>query len=71
MPKRIPGMYAFYAKSIQDAYYEDEPERAEELIKDAPLEVYEALVRNEVIEVSVDKSRENYEGDAPVQLQLI
>jgi len=68
MTKRIPSMYSFYAKSIQDAYYEDEPERAEELIKDAPLEVYEALIRNEVIEVSVDKSREGYEE--PVQLSL-
>ena len=70
MPKRIPGMYAFYAKSIQDAYYEDEPERAEELIKDAPRAVYEALVRNEVIEVSVEESRRGYEGDTPIQLEL-
>ena len=69
MAKRIPGMYAFYAKSIQDAYYEDEPERAEALIKDAPLEVYEALVRNEIIEVSVEKSRENH-SEEPVQLAL-
>ena len=68
--KRIPGMYAFYAKSIQDAYYEDEPERAEELIKDAPPAVYEALVRNEVIEVSVEESRKGYMGDEPTQLEL-
>ena len=70
MAKRIPGMYAFYAKSIQDAYYEDEPERAEELIKDAPQAVYEALVRNEIIEVSVEESRRGYTGDEPVQLEL-
>ena len=70
MPKRIPGMYAFYARSIQEAYNEDNPEKAEYFIKDAPWAVYEALVRNEVIEVSVERSREGYEGDEPVQLEL-
>lgn len=70
MVKRIPSMYAFYARSITEAYYEDKPERAEALIKDAPQDVYDALVRNEVIEVSVEESRKGYAGDEPVQLKL-
>ena len=49
---------------------DDKLERAEYLIKDAPRDVYEALVRNEVIEVSVEKSREGYKGDEPTQLEL-
>jgi recombinational DNA repair protein RecT len=80
MPKRIPGMYAFYSREIQKALDEDNYEEAERLTKDAPQAVYEALVRNEVIEVSVEESRKGYEGDkedssesdlsTPTQLEL-
>ena len=63
-------MYHFYERSIIEAYMQDKIERAEYLIKDAPRDIYEALVSNGVIEVSVEKSREGYKGDNPVQLEL-
>jgi len=59
-------MYYFYQREIQLAIDNEDYDRMDYLIKDAPHAVYEALVRNEIIEVSVDKSREE-----PVQLQLI
>ena len=55
--RRIPSMYAFYSQEIQEAYDNDDYERVNYLISDAPRDIYEALERNGFIEQSVDASR--------------
>lgn len=56
--RRVPGMYHFYRKELQEAYSKDDVERVEYLIQDLPKDIYLALVREGEIETSVDKSRE-------------
>ena len=60
--KRTPSMYSFYEKEIKEAYQNENWDRAIELINDCPEDVYDALVSNEVIETSVEESR-NGHGD--------
>ena len=55
--RRVPSMYAFYSREIQEAYDKDDWERASYLISDAPKDIYQALERNGFIEQSIEASR--------------
>lgn len=53
-------MYAFYERQISKALEEDNVELAQHLIADAPKEVKKALIRNDIIEGSVEETREKH-----------
>lgn len=55
--KRTPGMYAFYERNIKEAQANKNYELAEHLAQDAPSSVRLALIRNDVIEGSVEETR--------------
>jgi len=56
--KRTPAIYGYYESNILKAYREDNYDYAEELIKDAPKDVYKALIKNDIIEGSVEQTRD-------------
>ncbi|MDA7651314.1 hypothetical protein N8602_00010 [bacterium] len=56
--KRVPSMYFFYRKELQEAYSKDDSERVEYLIQDLPKDIYLALVREGEIETSISQARE-------------
>ena len=58
MSKRIPGMYHFYLNAITQALQEENYEEVDRLVADTPNDIKRALIRNEVIEGSVEQSRE-------------
>lgn len=58
MSKRIPGMYYFYFNAITKALHEENYEEVDRLVADTPNDIKRALIRNEVIEGSVEQSRE-------------
>jgi len=58
MTKRTPSMYAFYERQIKKAYEDNNLDLAEHLISDAPADIKKALIRNDIIEGSVDSTRE-------------
>jgi len=57
MRKRTPGMYHFYFNEITEAIHNNDYDRVDYLVSDAPKEVKKALIRNEVIEGSVEETR--------------
>ena len=59
MTKRIPGMYYFYFNEITEAIHNNDYDRVDYLVSDAPKEVKRALIRNEVIEGSVEETRQD------------
>ena len=59
MTKRTPGMYYFYYNEITEAIHNEDYDRVDYLVSDAPKEVKKALIRNEVIEGSVEETRED------------
>ena len=59
MTKRTPGMYYFYYNEITKAIHNEDYDRVDYLVSDAPKEVKKALIRNEVIEGSVEETRED------------
>jgi len=58
MSKRIPSMYSFYEREIKEAIMSLNWERYDELVDDLPLDIRDALVRQGVLEESVEQSRE-------------
>jgi len=60
MTKRTPGMYHFYQTMIQQAIEDKDWELYGSLIDDAPKDVKKALIRNEIIEESVESSRSSH-----------
>jgi len=52
-------MYAFYERTIKEAQANEDYELAEHLAQDAPSSVRLALIRNDVIEGSVEETRRN------------
>jgi len=55
--RRTPSMYAFYERSIITARDNGDWGEYYYLIDDAPQSIKDALVRNEIIEESVEESR--------------
>jgi len=58
MSKRIPSMYSFYEREIKEAITSLNWERYNELVDDLPVDIRDALVRQGVLEESVEQSRE-------------
>jgi len=58
MSKRIPSMYSFYEREIKEAITSLNWERYNELVDDLPVDIRNALVRQGVLEESVEQSRE-------------
>jgi len=58
MSKRIPSMYSFYEREIKEAITSLNWERYDELVDDLPVDIRNALVRQGVLEESVEQSRE-------------
>jgi len=58
MNKRIPSMYSFYEREIKEAITSLNWERYDELVDDLPVDIRDALVRQGVLEESVEQSRE-------------
>ena len=58
MSKRIPSMYSFYEREIKEAIISLNWERYDELVDDLPVDIRNALVRQGVLEESVEQSRE-------------
>jgi len=58
MSKRIPSMYSFYEREIKEAITSLNWERYDELVDDLPVDIRDALVRQGVLEESVEQSRE-------------
>jgi len=71
MTKRIPGMYHFYFKEITEAIHNEDYDRVDYLVSDAPKEVKKALIRNEVIEGSVEETREDDTLEEHLRIALI
>jgi len=59
MTKRTPGMYHFYFNRITQAIHEENWEEYDRILADTPDDIREALVRAEVIEESVESSRDS------------
>jgi hypothetical protein len=57
MTRRVPGMYAFYKRQILEAEKENQWDLYDYYIKDAPQDVKDALIREEIIEGSVEQTR--------------
>ena len=70
MTKRTPGMYHFYQTMIQQAIEDKDWELYGSLIDDAPKDVKKALIRNEIIEESVESSRRDHDDKLEEHLRL-
>ena len=70
MRKRTPGMYHFYETMITQAIEDKDWELYGSLIDDAPKEVKKALIRNEIIEESVESSRRDQDDKLEEHLRL-
>jgi len=70
MRKRTPGMYHFYFNEITEAIHNNDYDRVDYLVSDAPKEVKKALIRNEVIEESVESSRRDQDDKLEEHLRL-
>ena len=57
MTRRVPGMYAFYKRHILEAEKENQWDLYDYYIQDAPQDVKDALIREGVIEGSVEQTR--------------
>jgi len=55
--RREPAQYHFYEEEINKAYEEDDWERVSYLRADAPVVVRDALIRNGILEGSVEQTR--------------
>jgi len=51
-------MYSFYEREITEAYRKENWGVALELLADCPDEIMDALIANEVVETSVERSRD-------------
>ena len=71
MSKRIPGMYHFYFNSITQAIHEENWEEFDRILADTPDDIREALVRNEVIEESVEASRDSSLLEEHLRLAIV
>jgi hypothetical protein len=58
MSKRTPSMYSFYEREIKEAIETQNWERYDELVDDLPVDIRDTLIRQGVLEESVDQSRE-------------
>jgi len=58
MSKRTPSMYSFYEREIKEAIETQNWERYDELVDDLPVDIKDTLIRQGVLEESVDQSRE-------------
>lgn len=58
--RREPSQYHFYENEINKAYKEDDWERVSYLRADAPVVVLNALIKNGILEGSVEQTREGY-----------
>jgi len=58
MTRRVPGMYAFYKRNILEAEKENQWDLYDYYIKDAPQEVRDGLIREGIIEGSVEQTRQ-------------
>jgi len=58
MSKRTPSMYSFYEREIKEAIDTLNWERYDELVDDLPVDIKDTLIRQGVLEESVDQSRE-------------
>jgi len=57
MTRRTPSMYAFYKRHILEAEKENQWDLYDYYIKDAPQEVKDGLIREGIIEGSVEQTR--------------
>jgi len=58
MTRRIPGQYAFYKRHIVEAEKENQWDLYDYYIKDAPQDVKDGLIREGIIEGSVEQTRQ-------------
>lgn len=60
---RTPSMYSYYEREVEAAYQNDDYERVNYLIGDMPDDIKEALVKNGVLESSVEATRSDLDND--------